>query len=154
MSVVVGAPRNMRPMDAIGGTAHGAVDPCDPVAMTELPPELRAERHDLVLALLDLSPERQRVLAALRAFPWDSDGAVELEPRMLRVTLERTARGTHSVEELAQWADDIEVREDIAMTDARVRAIIHVLANPYLEGPTDAARVRAWIAELGTDNPQ
>lgn len=40
------------------------------------------------------------------------------------------------------------------MTDARVRAIIHVLANPDLEGDTDVARVRAWIAELGTDNPQ
>lgn len=118
--------------------------------MTELPPE----RRDLVLALLDLSSERERVVAALSAFPWDSDDAVEFEPWMLRTTLERTVRGTHSVEELAQWADDLEVREDIEMTDARVRAIIHVLSNPYLEGPTDAARLRAWIAELGTHNPQ
>ena len=118
--------------------------------MTQLPPE----RRDLVLALLALRADRQRVMVALSAFRWDSDDAVEFEPWMLRDPLERTLRGEHSVEELAQWAEDIEVREDIEMTDARVRAIIHVLANPYLEGSTDAARLREWIAELGTENPQ
>lgn len=118
--------------------------------VSELPPEER----DLVLALLEVSPERQRVLAALSAFPWDSNSAVEREPWMLRLTLERTMRGTHSVELLAQWTDDFEVRQDIEMPDARVRGIIHVLANPSLDGPTDAARLHDWISELSTDNPQ
>ena len=61
--------------------------------MTELPPE----RRDLVLALLELSPERQRVLAALSVFPWDSDDTVECEPWMLLTTLEQTLSGTQSV---------------------------------------------------------
>ncbi len=117
--------------------------------MTELP----TERRDLVRAVLDLSSERQRVLAALNLFPWDSDDAVELEPRMLRSTLERALGGAHSIEELAQWAEDIEVREDIAMTNGRVRAIIHALANPALEGDTDGARLSDWIGELSIDNP-
>lgn len=69
--------------------------------------ELSPERRDLVLALLDLSSEQQRILAALSAFPWDSDDAVEFEQWMLRTTLERTLRGTHSVEELAQWASGV-----------------------------------------------
>jgi hypothetical protein len=116
--------------------------------VTELPPE----RRNLVLALLELSMDRQLVMAGLSAFPWDSDTAVEFEPWKLRVTLERAVAGKHSVEELAQWADDIEVREDVQMTDACVREIIHVLANPDLEGPTTVARLRDWIGELGTDD--
>ena len=112
-------------------------------------PSLSPERRALVLALLTLGSDRREVLDALSAFPWDSDDAVELEPWMLRTTLERALRGTHSVEELVQWADDIEVREDVEMTDERVRASIHVLANPSLEGDTDGARLRDWIRELG-----
>lgn len=118
--------------------------------MTELSPE----RRDLVLALLDMSSDRQHVVAALRAFPWDSDAPVEFEPWMLRLALEKTVRGEHSVEELAQWADDIEMREDVAMTDPRVREIISVLATPELEGQPDAIQVRAWLSALGNDNPQ
>lgn len=92
-------------------------------------------------------------MAALGAFPWDSVDSVEFEPSMLRTALEQTLVGMYSVEDLVQWAEAIEVREDIEMTDARVRGIIHVLANPTMEGPTNATRLRAWIAELDTGNP-
>lgn len=68
---------------------------------------------------------------------------------------DRWTRSVHATrDKLTQRADDIEVREDIHMTDARVRAIIHTLANPDPEGPTDATQSLARIAELGTNNPQ
>ncbi|MEN9621043.1 MAG: hypothetical protein RL499_1236 [Actinomycetota bacterium] len=107
------------------------------------------ERRALIETVLDFTADHERAVDELAHVPWDSDAAVEFTPSMLRAALLATVDGTRSTVLLGQWANYIEMREDVEMTDARVRAIIHALANPELEGPTDSARLQHWIAELG-----
>lgn len=111
------------------------------------------ERRALIETVLDFTADHERAVDELSRFPWDSDAAVELTPTMLQAALVATVDGTRSTVLLQQWADYIEMRDDIEMRDARVRAIIHDLANPDLEAPTPEPRLREWIAALGTDNP-
>jgi hypothetical protein len=114
---------------------------------------LGPERRALIETVLDFTAEHERAVDELSRFPWDSDAAVGLTPKMLQAALVATVDGTRSIVRLEQWANYIELRDDIEMTDARVRAIIHALANPDLEGPTTEPLLREWIAALGTDNP-
>lgn len=111
------------------------------------------ERRALIETVLDFTADHERAVDELAHYPWDSDAAVEFTPSMLRPALLATVDGTRSTVLLQQWANYIELRDDIQMTDARVRAIIHELANPDLEGPITELRLREWIAALGTDNP-
>jgi hypothetical protein len=123
--------------------SHG--HPESHLGTTQLSPERRA----LIETVLDFTADHERAVDELARFPWNSDAAVEFAPSMLRAALLATIDGTRSTVLLGQWANYIEMREDVEMTGARVRAIIHALANPELEGPTDSARLQHWIAELG-----
>jgi hypothetical protein len=101
--------------------------------------QLSPERRALIETVLDFTADHERAVDELSHFPWDSDAAVEFTPSMLHAALLATVDGTRSTVLLQQWANYIEMREDVQMTDARVRAIIHALANPDLEGHIDAA---------------
>lgn len=114
---------------------------------------LSPERRALIETVLDFTADHERAVDELAHYPWDSDAAVEFTPSRLRAALLATVDGTRSTVLLQQWANYIELRDDIQMTDARVRAIIHELANPDLEGPITEPPLREWIAALGTDNP-
>ena len=82
-----------------------------------------------MLTLLTLPAGPRPTRQALGRFPRDSDAAVELTP------------------------DALEMRDDVAMTDPRVREIIYVLATPELEGQPKAVQVRAFRSALGRVDP-
>lgn len=55
----------------------------------------------------------------------------------------RVLQSELSAEQVAEWADAIEVRDDVGFESDQVREALHVLANPALEGALDPAKAAA-----------
>lgn len=97
-----------------------------------------ADRALLANRLLDRPDEARALLAQLKRFPWDCDEELALlgRDRMVHV-LDRFVAGSLSPGQVEEWAEAIEVRDDIG-TDALghdlLREIIFELANPLLIG--------------------
>lgn len=102
-----------------------------------------AERALLVNLLLDRPDEASTLLARLRRFPWDCEEGLALLSRDRLVhALDRFLTGSLSAEQIAYWAEAIEVRDDIATEGFGlhlIREIVAELANPYLAGNTPHA---------------
>ncbi len=79
------------------------------------------ERLALIESVLDFTADHERAVDELARFQWDSGAAVEFTPSTLRAALVAAVDGTRSIVRLEQWANHIEMRDDIEMTDARVR---------------------------------
>jgi hypothetical protein len=89
----------------------------------------------------------------LRAFPWarpDDEQVILTRDRAVQV-LDRVLSGQLSIEDLHQWADTIEVREDIDYEEPyseTLRRLIFELANPKLQGDVSSDSIGQMVAEL------
>lgn len=80
----------------------------------------------------------ESTLAALASFGWDSPAPlVTLREKDVLLVLERFLAGDLTSEQLSDWADLIECREDIALPSKPVNLseVVFWLANPNLQGP-------------------
>lgn len=94
-----------------------------------------------VVALKELIAYRlpiEGALAALASLGWDSPAPlVTLSEKDVLLVLERFLTGDLTSEQLTDWADLIECREDIALPSEPINLseVVFRLANPDLEGP-------------------
>lgn len=94
-----------------------------------------------VAALRELIAYRlpiEGTLATLASFGWDSPAPlVTLSEKDVLLVLERFLTGALTSEQLTDWADLIECREDIALPSQPVNLsdVVFRLANPNLQGP-------------------
>jgi hypothetical protein len=96
------------------------------------------ERAKLLEALLDCRTPAEELLRRLATYPWDSEVLVHARPEHLLSVLRRFQAGSIGAAEVEEWANAIEMRDDIgfeAESEEVVRDVIHVLANPELAGP-------------------
>lgn len=89
------------------------------------------------------------LVPALSRFPWDFEQElVRLDSADLRHALMLYRDGVISADQLEEWADVVEGRDDIAFTSQLVIDLINQLANPLLFGRLTAERVDELLRVL------
>lgn len=90
------------------------------------------DRENLLKQLVDRSRPVDDVLTDLRRLGWDSDVTYAvIFPQHVVAVLDALVEGHMSVRAVERWAEALEVREDIEMTEP-VREALFMLANPAL----------------------
>jgi hypothetical protein len=111
-----------------------------------------AGRRDLLVRLLAEPTEAAEIERALAAHGWDAEEAlVVLGVDELRRVLDAVADGSLRPDQARSWAEAIEGRDDVGRppaTRAAVNDLLHILANPELEGPLDRERAGVLAARL------
>jgi hypothetical protein len=102
--------------------------------------ERRACLEDLVRCVLPIRPTAD----AVRRLPWDSEAGalVVLTLAHCIAVMDRFSAGQLSADQIEEWADALECREDIRHEVEIVGEVIHTLANPALYGAITAALVK------------
>jgi hypothetical protein len=96
------------------------------------------ERAEILETLLGCRTAPEQALRRLRSYPWDSEVLVYARADHLLSVLRRFQAGELGAAEVEEWANAIEMRDDIgfeAGSKEVVRDAIHALANPELAGP-------------------
>jgi hypothetical protein len=110
------------------------------------------ERAELVTHLVRNGPLSPADLERLRSFGWDSDAIlVVMTTADARAVLGRHVSGELSVDELVEWANQIEAREDLGFEVGHENALdnlIYELANPTLHTDPTTAAARRWLTTL------
>jgi hypothetical protein len=109
------------------------------------------ERAKLLEILLSYRTHPEEVLRRLGTFPWDSEVLVHARPDHLLSVLRLFTAGEIGAAEVEEWANAIEMRDDIgfeAESEAVVRDVVHVLANPELAGPLTPTMSQDLIERL------
>jgi hypothetical protein len=122
------------------------VEACAGVAMTE------HERRTVLVNLICFSQPLAELEARLAQFPWDCDEPlVVLTTGHLRSVLDRFLAGEMTAEQVEEWANLIELRDDIDYTSTPViQVAVFRLANPYLAGvDITAPAMRDLLQDLG-----
>lgn len=94
------------------------------------------DRLSLVTALLELSEPLQQLAEKLSSFSWDYEGSpVVLARAHIDSALDRYLTGRLSGQQLEDWANLIEGRDDVSAEpcfEQVIQDVIHQLANPEL----------------------
>lgn len=108
-------------------------------------------RHDDLHELLDFKLPVTELSDRLRQYSWDFESdIVRLKPAHIITVLNKYNHGKIEANEVEEWANLIECREDIGM-DRVTGEVLHVLANPILEGPITMERANTLIMKLRED---
>lgn len=84
-------------------------------------------------------------------FDWDltpGQQPVRLTESDVIATLHRFHKGRASAEEVANWADFFEVRDDVELASELVTSVVFELANPALEGALTEERAQQLMVTL------
>ncbi len=106
------------------------------------------ERISLLNCLLSYNTKITDLESSLAKFRWDSEELVKLENKHLKNILNRYINGTLSLNEIEDWANAIECRDDIDYSS--FIEIIHELANPLLHSELTEFRAREILNLLRT----
>ncbi|MBP0029192.1 hypothetical protein [Roseofilum sp. Guam] len=109
-------------------------------------------RTELLNALLNFNQPLGEIVPYLHDFGWDSDTPlVVLNCQHLCSILQRYLDRKLSAEDLEDWANTIEGREDITYDDEHeelLKNLIFELANPWLASPLSVPLVQDWLEKL------
>lgn len=114
---------------------------------------LSRSRSEVLRALIDYPLPIEPVLAELAAFEWDSakDLAILEVADILRV-LRRYLSDALTAEQVVDWADLVECREDIGFRNGEKEDLSNVifrLANPNINGPVTPELATQIQLDLG-----
>lgn len=88
-------------------------------------------RKKILQDLVEFRKPPSEMYAVLSIFEWDSDEElIQMERRHIAVVLQKYISGEISSEEIEDWANLIEGRDDVDY--AEVAEILHILANPAI----------------------
>jgi len=105
-------------------------------------------RANMLKVLLSLSKPIEEITKALSELDWDSDELVVIEMEHIKRILERYLSGELNEAAIETWANTVEYREDIGLSEKNegvVKELIHELANPDLTQRLTPERARALI---------
>ncbi|EMQ2878997.1 hypothetical protein V9N52_004360, partial [Vibrio navarrensis] len=93
---------------------------------------------------------------SLSKFDWDYEGQpLVATASKIREVLKRFLAGEYSAQELEDWANLVEYREDLEFEKKNreeIANVIYCLANPVLEGEITADSCKALIASLDCED--
>lgn len=109
-------------------------------------------RRTVLIDLVSFAQDITMLKGNLARFAWDSEEELAvLEKRHLVNVLTRFLNGQLSGDDVMEWANAIELREDIAIesgSENLVKDIIFDLANPEINYKLDSIRARRYIESL------
>jgi len=110
------------------------------------------DRASTLLLLLTLSRPLEELRAQLRAFPWDCDRDLVVFTRQHATNvLRRYLAGELDAKTVADWADAIEMREDIGHEpgcENALNELIFEVANPEINYALTPERAEEWLERL------
>jgi hypothetical protein len=105
-------------------------------------------REELLRRLVRFERPLEPLLSLLGAAGWDSHRElVRVAPADIENALRLFLQNRTTAEQVEEWANAIECREDLAMTEL-VESVIYELANPLLTEPLSNERTSALIERL------
>jgi hypothetical protein len=109
-------------------------------------------RFDVLRDLVAFNKPASVLADSLSKFDWDYEGQpLIVMASQIREVLKRFPAGEYSAQELEDWANLIECREDLEFEEIKngeIANVIYCLANPVLEGEITADSCKALIASL------
>lgn len=106
-------------------------------------------REELLRRLVSFERPLAPIARELRGHGWDADcEIVRVSAADVVSAIRELMSGAARSEELEEWANALEGREDLACSEA-VKRVIFELANPVLEGAITAERTSALLVTLG-----
>jgi hypothetical protein len=93
------------------------------------------KKKEILNALINFKYPTNFMAKELRLIDWDDTESVVLTTNHIAKVLKRLSKGEISKEELTEWAELIECREDIiydAKNEEQIKEIIFKIANPDL----------------------
>jgi hypothetical protein len=110
------------------------------------------EHSELVTRLVRNGPLPPADLKRLRGFGWDSNETlIVLTTTDARAILHRHLNGDLSLDDLVEWANQVEARDDIGFEKGHEEALgtlIFELANPTLHAESTSAAAERWLEAL------
>jgi hypothetical protein len=107
------------------------------------------QRKDILSDLLEFNSPLNGIQEELNRYPWDiEEPLIILAKRHIVSTLQKAVNGILSFEEIENWANAIECREDIEFENEKVKEIIFELANPELHSKLTIERLKRTIQSL------
>ena len=108
-------------------------------------------RIDLLKDLIMLNRPLDNIIDELKHYPWDSDELVIFSGNHLRLVLERYISGELSDKEVENWANALECRDDIGISNSKydlIKDIIYELSNPILTQPLSINRAKDIVFDI------
>ena len=106
---------------------------------------------DLLRTLVECQTPLADIASRLSAFSWDSPPLLVLRREHVVAVLRRYLAGELRAEDVHEWADLVEVRDDIGLElghEVALRNALFALATPEVEGQLDSTEARKLIQLL------
>ena len=106
-------------------------------------------RIEILDDLISLRGNLQNLRNELSKYPWDCNETmlVVTKPDLKKI-LQRYLKGEFNNNDLEDWAETIECRDDLDFEKEEIKEIIHELANPILNGSLTERRIKEIIDNL------
>jgi hypothetical protein len=107
-------------------------------------------RREILQSLVTLSAPLSDIRQQLRDLKWDSDDEYIVTKADILAVLYKAASRQVSEQDLSDWAELIEGRDDIGFSDLdadNLKKVIYEAANPTLFGKP-SANIKSWILLL------
>ena len=115
-----------------------------------MPESVNDERTQAVIALVRFSFPVDELRSMLTTFPWDFETPLAvLEPADIQRSLRRYLGGDLSADDICDWANLIEMRDDVDYQSTElVEDFVFAAANLELQGAINTEWAKDWISKL------
>lgn len=114
--------------------------------------DMKPHRLNLIQDAITFNAPLEDLEKHLSTYPWDYDGAPAYLTRgHIENALSRFLQKTLTAEDLYQWAEFLELRDDVdypQKDSALLSNLMHVLANPSTEGILTEEKASAILSAL------
>ena len=110
------------------------------------------DRKQLLLDLILLRGKAQDIKKELSKYSWDSvSPIVKIDIQSMIFVLTKYIKGDISTDELEEWANLVECRDDIEIPSV-IQEFIFELANPEINGDITKKNVNDYVKVLECEN--
>ena len=107
------------------------------------------ERRSIIRSLVDLDRPVTEIKALLAPLPWDyPKSLVRLTYNHIRSVLLRFLAGSLDAKDVEEWAELVEMRDDIEFADERTKEAIHMLSTPQIHFPIDGQLAQLLLSPI------
>ncbi len=107
------------------------------------------ERAVLLKKILEVRDDIRALYLNLSQYGWDCDEElVTLKQDHALSVLDRYLNGQLTDDDVEDWANMIECREDVGFENKCLREFIHEMANPLLTQPLSEQTAKEWVINL------
>lgn len=107
------------------------------------------DRASILTNVIQIKSDLNRLKTELDYYPWDSNELlVTISKEDFAQVFSRAISGEVTFTQLEDWANILEGRDDIDFEVSQMEDLIFELANPYLNGEINKARLEEIVNEL------